>query len=101
MEWNLLFFANSILLGIGLAMDAFSVSVADGLNDSEVSIYNPSSFTCEKPVIAFDGYHLNISTATEGATIYYTTDGTTPTDSSTEYTGAFTVSNETTVKAIA
>lgn len=33
MEWNLLFFANSILLGIGLAMDAFSVSVADGLND--------------------------------------------------------------------
>lgn len=33
MEWNLLFFFNSILLGIGLAMDAFSVSLANGLNE--------------------------------------------------------------------
>ena len=27
MQWNLLFFANSALLGVGLAMDAFSVSL--------------------------------------------------------------------------
>ncbi|MBE5964930.1 MAG: manganese efflux pump [Lachnospira sp.] len=33
MEWNLLFFFNSALLGIGLAMDAFSVSLANGLNE--------------------------------------------------------------------
>lgn len=33
MEWNLLFFFNSILLGLGLAMDAFSVSLANGLNE--------------------------------------------------------------------
>lgn len=33
MEWNLLFVFNSILLGIGLAMDAFSVSMANGLNE--------------------------------------------------------------------
>ena len=33
MEWNLVFFFNSILLGIGLAMDAFSVSLANGLNE--------------------------------------------------------------------
>ena len=33
MEWNFLFFFNSILLGVGLAMDAFSVSVAGGLAD--------------------------------------------------------------------
>ena len=33
MEWNLLFFCNSVLLGIGLAMDAFSVSLANGLNE--------------------------------------------------------------------
>lgn len=33
MEWNVLFFVNSVLLGVGLAMDAFSVSVADGLNE--------------------------------------------------------------------
>lgn len=33
MEWNGLFFTNSILLGVGLAMDAFSVSLANGLNE--------------------------------------------------------------------
>ncbi len=33
MEWNVLFFCNSILLGAGLAMDAFSVSLANGLNE--------------------------------------------------------------------
>lgn len=33
MEWNILFFFNSVLLGIGLAMDAFSVSLANGLNE--------------------------------------------------------------------
>ncbi|MBR2460099.1 MAG: manganese efflux pump [Clostridia bacterium] len=36
MEWSLLFFVNSALLGIGLAMDAFSVSLANGLNDTEM-----------------------------------------------------------------
>lgn len=33
MEWNLLLFFNSVLLGVGLAMDAFSVSLANGLNE--------------------------------------------------------------------
>lgn len=33
MKWNLLFFFNSVLLGVGLAMDAFSVSLANGLNE--------------------------------------------------------------------
>ena len=33
MELNFVFFFNSILLGIGLAMDAFSVSLANGLNE--------------------------------------------------------------------
>ena len=33
MDWSFMFFFNSILLGIGLAMDAFSVSLANGLNE--------------------------------------------------------------------
>jgi putative Mn2+ efflux pump MntP len=33
MEFGFVFFFNSILLGIGLAMDAFSVSLANGLNE--------------------------------------------------------------------
>jgi len=36
MEWNLVFFLNSILLGIGLAMDAFSVSLANGLHEPKM-----------------------------------------------------------------
>lgn len=33
MTWSVTFFIESVLLGIGLAMDAFSVSLANGLND--------------------------------------------------------------------
>ena len=36
MEWNLVFFINSALLGVGLAMDAFSVSLANGLNEPKM-----------------------------------------------------------------
>lgn len=36
MEWNLLFIVNSALLGVGLAMDAFSVSLANGLNEPDM-----------------------------------------------------------------
>ena len=37
MNWSFLFFFNSILLGAGLAMDAFSVSMANGLNEPKMS----------------------------------------------------------------
>ena len=36
MEWNFVFFINSALLGVGLAMDAFSVSLANGLNEPKM-----------------------------------------------------------------
>lgn len=36
MEWNFIFFFNSILLGVGLAMDAFSVSLANGMNEKDM-----------------------------------------------------------------
>lgn len=36
MDWNFMFFANSVLLGVGLAMDAFSVSLANGLNEPQM-----------------------------------------------------------------
>ena len=33
MTWSIMFLTNSIMLGVGLAMDAFSVSLANGLNE--------------------------------------------------------------------
>lgn len=33
MEWSRLFLINSIMLGVGLAMDAFSVSLANGMHE--------------------------------------------------------------------
>lgn len=35
MDWNFLFFMNSALLGVGLAMDAFSVSLVNGMNEKK------------------------------------------------------------------
>ncbi len=37
MAWSFLFFFNSALLGVGLAMDAFSVSLANGLNEPRMA----------------------------------------------------------------
>ena len=34
MDWSISFVVTSIMLGVGLAMDAFSVSLANGLNES-------------------------------------------------------------------
>lgn len=36
MNWDLMFFVNSVLFGVGLAMDAFSVSLANGLNEPKM-----------------------------------------------------------------
>ena len=64
--------------------------------------------TVATPVITPNGGELkygnntvSIACDTDGATIYYTIDGTEPTTSSTKYTGAFTLTSNATVKAIA
>ena len=36
MRFDILFFVNSILFGVGLAMDAFSVSIVNGLNEPDM-----------------------------------------------------------------
>ena len=36
MNWSFVFVLNSMLLGVGLAMDAFSVSLVNGLNEPEM-----------------------------------------------------------------
>lgn len=63
--------------------------------------------TCATPTFSLDEgtyegtQSVTISCSTTGATIYYTTDGGTPSSSSTEYEGAISVSATQTIKAIA
>ena len=58
---------------------------------------------CATPVISFDNSTLEVSItcATESSSIYYTTNGNTPTTSSNPYSAPFSVDGPTTVKAIA
>lgn len=71
----------------------------------EVTIEGGSTITVPTPSISgttpfTENTEVTISGTPEGGKTYYTTDGSDPTSSSTEYKGPFTISETTTVKAI-
>ena len=88
-----------------------AIAVKDGMTDSTVAsatyTINIPPQTVATPAFSpeagtyTEAQNVAISCATEGATIHYTTDGSTPTASSTAYSSAVTVSETTTIKAIA
>lgn len=57
--------------------------------------------TVATPTISISGTTATIACSTSGATIYYTTNGNTPTTSSTQYSSPITLSAACTIKAIA
>src|SRR6266852_2356724 len=69
--------------------------VALGQATTATPSFSPPAGTYSSPQM------VTISDATAGATIYYTTDGTTPTTASTVFTGPIAVSSTETIKAIA
>lgn len=76
----------------------------NGGGDASADVPEPAP-TLAAPVITKEdkpsgGAEVEI-TAADGADIYYTTDGTTPTSASTQYSAAFSVNDGVTVKAIA
>ncbi len=78
-----------------------------GINSITVTGTTESGETVEIPTFSpaagtyTEAQTVTISCATSGATIYYTTDGATPSASSTEYSASITISETTTIKAIA
>lgn len=99
-------YSSPITIDAAKTINAFAVK--DGCSDSDVA---SASYTIAEPAATptfslAEGVYtevktVTISTATDGATIYYTTDGSEPTTESTEYTSAITVGKTMTIKAIA
>jgi N-acetylneuraminic acid mutarotase len=86
-----------------------AIAVVSGYSNSAVA---SATYTINYPAAATPTFNprpgtytsaqsVTISDATAGATIYYTTNGTTPTTSSSVYPGAFSVTSSETVQAMA
>ena len=101
-------YSGAITVNKAMTIKAFAAK--DGYTDSEVvsatftikarevvatPVLNPAGGEVE------EGTEVTISCATDGATIYYTNDGTEPTAESAVYTGAITVTEAMTIKAMA
>jgi hypothetical protein len=90
------------LEAIAVAQGAANSAVASAaytINSSLPSVSTPAFSPA--PGTYSSAQSVTIADATSGATIYYTTDGTTPTTSSTKYSGPVTVRSTETLQAIA
>jgi hypothetical protein len=93
---------------ISVSSTVQAIAVATGYTESEVAsadyiIETPAATPTITPAAGAYSAPLSITItdSTEGAVIYYTTNGTAPTTASTKYTAAFKISASSTVKAIA
>ncbi|MBR5390566.1 MAG: S-layer homology domain-containing protein [Clostridia bacterium] len=107
---------DTLTLGDGVMAVALASKTgadATAYDPSQLSTYKYIQTSYELPVITVaapvlpaagkftNSKTIEINCETDGAKIYYTTDGSEPTQNSTEYTAAFTINKTTTVKAIA
>ncbi|MCR4966043.1 MAG: chitobiase/beta-hexosaminidase C-terminal domain-containing protein [Bacteroidales bacterium] len=76
-------------------LDNIVITQNNGVTSAAAPVFSEASGNYTSPIT------LSMSSATDGATIYYTLDGTNPTTSSSVYSTPITISQTTTVKAIA
>ena len=96
--------AGAMYTGIGEDLDhnAFAATPSIGCYEydagAQTVVQNPA-FSPAATMFSTTPFSVTLSCATDGATIYYTTDGSDPTESSTEYTAPISLSETTTIKA--
>jgi DMSO/TMAO reductase YedYZ molybdopterin-dependent catalytic subunit len=89
------------------ASGTLTVTVGEGTDVATGSLTVVPAGTVAKPMAwppggtVPPGTRVTLKTATQGADIYYTLDGTAPTEASTKYTGSITINPPVTLKAIA
>lgn len=87
--------AGTKVITITAASGTYTIAVATNVDVTAAPTASPAGGTYTS------NQSVSLSTATSGATIFYTTDGSTPTSSSAMYSSALSISGATTLKAIA
>ena len=88
----------ALISAIVMALAAFGCKTDTETEWKDKNYCSAVTFTSEATA---DGVKVTMATTTEGAVIYYTTDGTLPTKESTKYSEAVEFTKDATVKAIA
>jgi Chitobiase/beta-hexosaminidase C-terminal domain len=100
-------YTNPVTINSTETLQAIAVATGDSNSGVASAAYTISIPSVSTPTLSpgagtySSAQSVRISDSTSGATIYYTTNGSTPTTSSTEYSGPITVGSTETVEAIA
>jgi len=100
-------YSAAVSISATTTLQAIATATGDTQSSTASGVYTITAATTATPTFSpapgnfTSAQSVTISDSTAGATIYYTTDGTTPTSSSTKYSSAISIASTTTLEAIA